>query len=197
MKKAAILLLCFIMTAPAYAITGLSFGVRGGMVSNYEQAGLTVGSFDTDKMNLVGAQLRISTFPVVNLIISGDYAWKNKQYDFGGQSFELKMHDISYGASLVYPFKFQFISPYVGGGIGNHHLSFDFIRPLTLSLEDNGITVPGSISRIGYHVMGGVNIGLPAFPFDISAEYRLNWIDTPGDVTKYNSFAMGLNFNLP
>ncbi|SYZ72418.1 conserved exported hypothetical protein [Candidatus Zixiibacteriota bacterium] len=197
MKKTAILLLCFLVSAPAFAITGLSFGVRGGMVSNYEQAGLTVGSFDTDKMNLIGAQLRIATLPTVNLIISGDYAWKNKQYDFGGQSFELKMHDITYAASLVYPFKFPVVSPYLGGGIGNHHLSFDYIRPLSLSLSDNGITVPGSVSRLGYHLMGGVNISLPAFPFEISAEYRMNWINTPGEVTKYNSVTAGLNFNLP
>jgi opacity protein-like surface antigen len=197
MKRVFLLFVCLLFAVPSFAITGISLGVKGGMVSNYEQSGLSVGNFETDKMNLVGAQIRISTFPVLDLILSGDYAWKNKEYDFSGQSFELKMHDLSFNASLVYPIKFKVVSPYLGGGLGTHHLSFDYLKPLSLSLAESDITVPASENRMGYHLVGGLNIGLPAFPFGINGEFRMNWIDTPGQVTKYNSISVGLSYNLP
>jgi hypothetical protein len=185
------------MAAPVFAISGISVGVKGGIVHNYDQAGLSVGDFDVEKMNLLGAQIKIGKIPFVDLILSGDYAWKNDKYDFAGQNFELKMHDLSFNATIVHPFKLPVISPYVGGGIGSHHLSFDYFKPLSLSLSDNGITIPGAETRIGYHLVVGANIGIPAVPFGIGTEYRLNWIDTPGEVTKYNSFTLGINFNLP
>ncbi|MCX6829504.1 MAG: outer membrane beta-barrel protein [candidate division Zixibacteria bacterium] len=197
MKRVILAFLCLMFAAPTFALTGLSFGVKGGFVSNYEQPGLAVGDFSAEKMNLAGAQVKISTLPIINFIVSGNYAWKNNKYDFGGQTFELQMHDLYFDASAVYPIKFQFVSPYFGGGVGSHNLSFDYVKPLSLSLADNDITVPGSVSRLGYHLVGGINIGLPAFPFGISAEYRMNWIDTPGSVTKYNSFTFGLDFKLP
>jgi hypothetical protein len=197
MKKLTLTVLCLCLAAPSFALTGISFGVRGGTVTDYEQAGLAVGDFGTDNMNLASAQVRIGTLPMVDFIVSGNYAWKNKKYDFAGQSFELKMHDLSFDASMIYPIKFQFLSPYLGAGIGSHNLSFDYIKPLSLSLSESGITVPESVSRLGYHLVAGINIGLPAFPFGISAEYRLNWIDTPGEVTKYNSLSAGIDFKLP
>jgi opacity protein-like surface antigen len=197
MKRIVATLLCLFLAAPAFALTGISFGVKGGVVSNYEQAGLALGDFDLDQMNLGGVQLKISSLPVFNLVLWGDYAWKNKNYDFYGQDFQMKIHDLSFGASLVYPVKFQMVTPYLGGGVGSHHFSFDYIKPLALSLDENGITVPESVNRIGYHLVAGISIDPPAFPFGISAEYRMNWIDTPGEVTTYNSITAGLNFRLP
>ena len=197
MRKLLILLAVTLMASPAFAISGLSIGVRGGWVNNYEQAGLSLGDYKADQMNLFGAQVRFASLPMVNLIVFGDYAWKNKDYDFAGQNFQLKMHDLSFGASLVYPLKLKVVSPFVGGGVSSHNLSFDYVKPLALSLDDEGISVPESMTRLGYHLVGGVNINLPAFPIGFSAEYRWNWIDTPGEVTDFTSLVLGLNYNLP
>jgi opacity protein-like surface antigen len=197
MKTILATVLCLLLAAPAFALTGISFGVRGGVVNNYEQAGLNLGDFDLNEMNLAGAQVKLSSLPMFNLVLWGDYAWKSKTYDFYGQSFEMKVHDLAFGASLVYPIKISYISPYLGGGIGSHHFSFDYIKSLALSLDENGITVPESVNRLGYHLVGGISFDPPALPFGISAEYRMNWIDTPGEVTKYNSITAGLNFRLP
>lgn len=197
MRKLLIILAVTLMATPAFAITGLSIGVRGGWVNNYDQAGLSLGDYKADQMNLFGAQIRFSSLPMVNLILFGDYAWKKNEYDFGGQTFEFKMQDFSFGASLVYPIKLKVVSPYFGGGISSHNLSYDYVKPLSLSLDDEGINIPGSMTRLGYHLSGGVNITLPAFPIGFSAEYRWNWIDTPGEVTDYTSLILGLNYNLP
>ena len=97
MRKLLILLSVTLMAAPAFAITGLSFGVRGGWVNNFDQAGLSLGDYKADQMNLFGAQVRISSLPMVNLILFGDYAWKKNEYDFGGQSrFYQEKNEISY-----------------------------------------------------------------------------------------------------
>lgn len=197
MKRMLIISFLLLLTAPVHAVSGISFGVKGGMALNYDQAGLSIGDFSAKKMNLAGAQVRITTIPMIDLILSGDYAWKNNSYNFAGQNFDLKMHDLSFNATLVHPFKFPAVSPYVGGGIGSHHLSFDYVSPLSMSLSENGITIPGTETRTGYHLVGGVNIGIPAFPLGFGVEYRLNWIDTPGSVTKYNSLTFGINFSLP
>ncbi|MEP0829529.1 MAG: hypothetical protein HRF51_13520, partial [bacterium] len=55
MRKLVILLVITLMATPAFAITGLSIGVRGGWVNNYDQAGLSLGDYKADQMNLFGA----------------------------------------------------------------------------------------------------------------------------------------------
>ncbi len=197
MKRIMIILLAVLVAVPAFGFSGISLGVKGGVVRNYEQAGLTVGDFNANKMNLAGAQVRITTIPMIDLILSGDYAWKKNSYSFAGQNFDLKMRDMSFNATLVHAFKIPIISPYVGAGIGSHHLSFDYINPYDLSLSGNGITVPGTETRTGYHLVGGVTLGIPAYPIGFGIEYRLNWIDTPGEMTKYHSLTFGINLNLP
>jgi opacity protein-like surface antigen len=197
MKKAIWAVMIMLVAAPAFAISGVSVGIKGGLVNNYDQAGLTVGSFSVDRMNFAGAQARIRTIPIIDLILSGDYAWKTNDYDFAGQNFQLKTHDLSFNATLAHTIKLPILRPYAGAGIGSHHLTFDYLKPMSLSLSDNGITVPNSETRIGYHLTAGFEIGISAFPIGLGAEYRINWIDTPGEVTKYNSFTVGLNVNLP
>lgn len=197
MKSILVILLVVLLTAPAFALSGISVGVKGGIVRNYEQTGLSLGGFSANKMNLAGGQVRIKTFPMIDVILSGDYAWKTNNYDFYGQNFGLKTKDLSFNATLVHSFSLPLVSPYLGAGIGSHHLSFEAIYPSSLSLSENGITVPGSETRTGYHLVGGVSVGIPTYPISLSAEYRLNWIDTPGEMTKFNSLTFGVNLSLP
>ncbi|MCX6825958.1 MAG: hypothetical protein NTV06_01630 [candidate division Zixibacteria bacterium] len=107
------------------------------------------------------------------------------------------MHDLSFDASVVYPIEFRVVSPYLGGGVGSHRLGFTHLEPAAFSLTDNKIKVPESTTRIGYHLVGGINITSPLLPFEIVVEFRYNWINTPGKMTTYNCLTAGINYNLP
>ncbi len=197
MKRLLMLLVLLCFAAPSFALTGVTLGIRGGMVTNYDQETLALPGADLADMNLVGGQVKISTLPLFDVLIAGDYAWKNQSQTYGSDVFELKRHDFVFSATALYPIKLQLVSPYLGGGLSSHTLGFDYTRPLSLSLEDNDIAVPENESRLGYHLVGGAEIAPPAFPLTFTAEYRLNWIDTPVKVTKYNSISVSANFKLP
>jgi opacity protein-like surface antigen len=197
MKKVLLILFCVLFAAPVYALTGISFGVRGGLVAGYDQPGLEIPGYDTDQMTLGGLHVRVSTLPMFDLIVAGEYAWKNEKYSGFGEEFELKRHDLLFAASAVYPIKFSVVSPYLGGGLGTHSLGYDYVEPPGWSLADYGIDVPDNTTKMGYHLMAGADVKVPAFPLFFNAEYRINWISTPDDVTKYHSIIAGLNFSLP
>lgn len=197
MKRLLMLLVLLCFAAPSFALTGISLGIRGGMVTNYDQEALALPGADLEEMNLVGGQLKISTLPLFDVLLAGEYAWKNQSQVYGGDVFELKRHDWVFSATALYPIKLQVISPFLGGGLSSHSLGYDYTRPLSLSLEDNNISVPEADNRLGYHLVGGAEIAPPAFPLTFTAEYRLNWIDTPVEVTKYNSITVSANFKLP
>lgn len=195
MRKVIVIVLSCLFATPAFAVTGISFGIKGGLVTSYEQPGFVLPENDPDQMTLAGVQVRVSTLPMVDFILTGEYAWKTEQYTVLTQPFELKRRDLLFTASVIYPLKLTPISPYLGGGIGSHSLGYDYVEPLSWSLDANGFGIPENTTRTGYHLIGGLDLKIPAFPFSINAEFRMNWINTPGELTKYNSLAAGLNFS--
>ena len=197
MKKLLMLTICLLFAVPSFAITGISLGVKGGLVTDYNQPGFSVPNQETDNMALAGLQVRLSSLPIVDLIVTGEYAWKNESYSVLGQDFELKRHDFLFSASAIYPVKLPAVSPYLGGGVATHSLGYDYAVPALWSLEDYDIEVPGNETKMGYHIMGGVDFKLPVFPVSANAEFRINWVNTPQEVTKYNSITIGLSYSLP
>jgi len=197
MKKLLVALICVLFAAPAFALTGVSFGLKGGLVTNYDQPTFSIPGQDAEAMPLGGLQVRVSSIPVVDVILTGEYAWKKESYSVMGYGFDVKRHDLLFSASAVYPIPMQIISPYFGGGFGTHNLGYDLATPASWALDDYEITVPGDETKLGYHLMTGVEFKFPAFPLNFNAEFRLNWIDTEGDMTKYNAFTAGVSFTLP
>jgi len=197
MRRLFLTLFILALAAPSFAITGISIGIHGGKTTNYDQESFAIPGQDDADMTMVGGQIKISKLPMIDLLVSGDYAWKNETYSVAGQDLEVKRHDLAFSATALYPLKLKVIQPYIGGGISTHNLGFDYVKPLSLSLEDNNVVIPESDNRLGYHMVGGFEIALPAFPVGLNAEYRLNWIDTPVEVTKYNSITVGLSYKLP
>jgi len=197
MKKLFLTLFLVLFAIPAFALTGISFGIRGGLVTNYDQPGLTIPGYDNDQMTLGGLHVRISTLPMFDLIVTGEYAWKKETYTGFSQNLELTRRDLLISASVVYPIKMNIVSPYAGAGMASHSLGYDYIAPVSWSLSTYGVEIPGNTTKLGYHLIGGFDLKLPAFPLSFGAEFRMNWIDTPDKMTKYNSFIAGLNFSLP
>jgi len=198
MKKTA-LLLAFLMAAAgsASALTGLDIGIKGGIVSNYSQSGLSVGGYDIDRLNLIGGEVYFSKLPVIDVILSGDYSWRNETYSIVGQDLDFKLRDFAVTASAVYPVKLAMVTAYLGGGIGSHSLSYEYIKAASLSLADNGVEIPDASTFFGYHGIIGARMNLPALPFGFFAEGRFNRINAAGDDISFNSYCGGIFLSLP
>jgi len=197
MKKLLMLTICLLFAVPSFAITGISLGLKGGLVTDYNQPGFTIPDQETDNMTLAGLQVRLSSLPMVDVIVTGEYAWRNDSYSILNEDFEVKRHDFLFSASAIYPVKLTPVSPYLGAGLATHSLGYDFVVPESWSLEDYDIEVPGNETKLGYHLVGGLDFKLPVFPVSANAEFRFNWINTPQEVTKYNSITLGISYSLP
>jgi len=198
MKKAVCLLVFLLIAAgSANALSGLEIGIKGGIVDNYRQSGLTVGNYDINRLSLIGGEVYFSKLPMIDIILSGEYSWRNETYSFAGQDFEFKMRDFAVTASIVYPLKIAFATPYLGGGIGTHSLSYEYIKPLSLSLADNGVAIPETSTFFGYHGIVGAKINFPAFPLGFFVEGRFNRINAPGEDISFNSYTGGIFLALP
>jgi hypothetical protein len=193
MKKVLLVLLCLAFAAPTYAVTGVAFGLRGGLATNYDQPGFEA---DKDYMTQAGLIVKWTSVPYVDVIFTGDYAWKKESFSYIGLPLEMKWHDFQFSASAVYPFEVPVVSPYAGAGLGTHSLGYDYSTGGSWVLSDYGIESSGSETRLGYHLVGGFDVGIPTFPLTFNAEIRMHWIDTPGDAIQYNSFVAGLTFGL-
>ncbi len=197
MKRLLLTLFLVILAMPAFALTGVSIGLRGGLVTNFDQPGFATPGYESNQMPIGGLHVRVSTLPMFDLIVTGEYAWKKNSYSWSGESLEISQRDLLFSASVVYPIKLKPISPYAGVGMATHSLGYDFAVPSGWSLSTYGVEVPGNTTRLGYHLVGGVDLKVPMFPLSFSAEFRMNWINTPDEVTKYDSIVAGLNFSLP
>jgi opacity protein-like surface antigen len=180
----------------AWGLTGLGFGVRGGMVRDYKNDNLNlVPTQDKDwlkKMPLVGVHLKIGTLRVVQLEASVEYAWKETEIvlnDF--TKTEFSVNDLSINATAKYVFAVPVIKPYAGAGLGMHRLVYG------ISNEDYSVFIPEDQNKMGFHAVGGLLLSLPASPVEFFAEARYTSIQTEGEATRYATILGGLTFNLP
>ena len=197
MKKLLLTLFLVFLAMPAFALTGVSFGIRGGLVTNFDQSGFGTLGDDSDQMPIGGLLVRVSTLPMFDLIVTGEYSWKKNSYSLLGETLEISQRDLLFSASVVYPVKLKPISPYAGAGVATHSLGYNITLPASWTLGDNGTEIPGNATRLGYHLVGGIDLKIPAFPLSFSAEFRMNWISAPAAATQYNSIVAGLNVSLP
>jgi hypothetical protein len=178
-----IVLLC----SPVYALTGISLGVKGGLVS-----GVDLGSAeyvaDIDKMTLVGGQFKITTIPYVDFIGTVEYSWGDAEL-FGGVG-KLKFHDLSLNGSVVYPVKLKIINPYVGLGIGTHANAY------SLESAVGTVGIPDDKSYFGYHFLSGFDLSLPALPISFTGELRYNWIKSEPEKSRNLQLTAGVNWKL-
>lgn len=199
MKKGIVLasLVLFLLAgSEAGAITGLGFGVRGGVIQGYQNDKLndipTVEKDWLENMPMVGVHLKIGTFRIIHLEASVEYAWKKQNIDLTEQrKTEFSINDLSLNGTAKYMFSLIAIKPYMGAGVGVHRLAYG------ISLDDQSVPIPEDENKLGYHVLGGILLSPPALPMEIMAEARYTRVQTGGASTKYTTFLAGLTFNLP
>jgi hypothetical protein len=186
-----------ILFGNAGAVTGLDIGIKGGIVDNYNQSGLSLSDYDINRMNLIGGQISYSGFPLIDILVAAEYSWRKETYEIDGYGFEFKLRDLAVTASAVYPIRLSFVSPYVGGGFGSHSLSYEYLRPVALSLSDNGVIIPETSTFFGYHGIVGAEIKIPAFPVGFFVEGRINRVNVIGKDVTYNTYTGGVYLSLP
>ncbi|MFQ5869914.1 MAG: hypothetical protein ACE5JC_08440, partial [Candidatus Zixiibacteriota bacterium] len=84
MKRITVLaaILFLIPATTSYAITGLGFGIRGGMVAGLENDNLDSFIKEIDptsalskNMTMIGGHLKIGTLPIIDFELALEYAW--------------------------------------------------------------------------------------------------------------------------
>jgi opacity protein-like surface antigen len=198
MKKTICLFACLLAgTVSAGAVTGLEIGIRTGIIENYHQPNLSIATYDLDRLNQIGGQLWFSKLPIVNLVVGADYSWRKRTYTIANQAFEFQLRDLSVTASVVYPVKLPVVTPYVGAGVGTHSLSYEYLRAISLSLADNGVSIPETSTYFGYHGLIGVKADIPVFPVGVFGEARVTRVNAPQDDISFTTWAGGIYLALP
>lgn len=194
-------LIIFVLCVPSHALTGLGFGIHAGQSSNYSYDVLndSLGAiaeildlsetlkFD-DKLTLIGAHIKVGTLPILDFYGFIDYAWKKKSL---ASDLDLRLSDFSIGADARKKFGSMLIKPYVGVGFAVHKLAY--------TLETNRteiLLLPPDQSKLGYHILAGVELSLPVFPVAPYAHYKYSWITTKDSATKYGLIEAGFTFSL-
>jgi opacity protein-like surface antigen len=174
MRKALFLLLLVFCLIPMVSQAGGGLGLKGGFLDGDEME---------DKINMLGADIRIGMIPLLELILSGEYAWDSQEFE----SEEYKLHNIAATGSLVVPVKLSFITPYAGGGAGAH-----------MYIQTGGDETETD-TKFGYHFVGGVILGVPSLPLKLFGEYRHYWVKmgeeanfSEEETIKYHTLAGGL-----
>jgi len=197
MKRITVLaaILFLIPATTSYAITGLGFGIRGGIVAGLENdrlddliKGIDSTSALSKNMTMIGGHLKIGTLPIIDFELALEYAWKKKEIT---SDVDFTISDLGVIGSAKYHLGFPVIKPYVGAGLGLHRMVY--------KLEGYGgsLVVPDNESKLGYHGLAGVKIQPPMSPVEFFVEGRYTYITTENKSTKYSAIYAGGTFNLP
>jgi hypothetical protein len=196
MRQAIIFLV--LLTGPAaFGYSGIELGIRGGAVLSYNQSGLQLAKNSPGGQALIGGQIYMTDFPVVNLIAAIDYSWKEKSSSYSGQTLTFRARDMAVTISAVYPIRAASLTAYVGGGIGSHSISYAYRRPADLSFATYGMRIPEASTYFGYHGLIGARAPLPHLPVGFFVEGRLTRVCAPDGNIRYGSCAVGLYLPLP
>ncbi len=185
----------------SFAITGLGFGVRGGLVAGLDTGGIeeivresNPDATVDDNMTMIGGHVKIGTLPVLDFEVAAEYAWKKMDLYEG---YKLKISDFSITATAIYNVKLvpaPMVTPYVGAGLGTHKLVYSIDKEE--GFQDD-IPLDEDATKMGYHGLLGVKIHPPMFPLEFFAQYRYTYISTDEEATKYSTILAGATFNLP
>lgn len=181
----------FLVSAPAWALLGAGFGVRGGLVSNYQIGGAPAGVPVPKKLTMIGVHSAFSRIPAFVIEGSLEYNWKQEAYNdptYG--SYKLRINDFSANAFAKVRFPMSTVKPYLGGGLGLHKLVY------SISNASGTVPIPDDATKPAYHAMLGLAVSPPMMPFELFGEYRWTWISTPDKTTKFPTLLAGMTIKM-
>ena len=180
-----------LLSVPAWGLTGGGFGVRGGLVSNYQAGGSPTGAQFPKKMNMVGVHSNFASASLLMLEASLEYNWKEEnQSDPVFGSYKMKINDYSANAFAKLRLPTGALKPYGGGGIGLHRLAY------SVSNASGVVLIPEDETKPAYHAMVGMAFAPMAAPLEIFGEYRWTWVVTDDKKTEFPTFLAGVTLKL-
>ncbi len=192
-KRTVLAALAFCLLAtPAFALLGGGFGVRGGLVSNYQIGGTPPGVPIPKKLTMIGVHTAFSSVPVFALEGSLEYNWKVQSYtDPTYGTYRLRLSDFSANAfGKVRVPASPVVKPYLGAGLGLHKLVY------SVSNSTGTVPIPEDGTRPAYHALLGLSFSPPLAPVELFGEYRWTWISTPDKKTKFPTLLAGATIKL-
>jgi hypothetical protein len=207
--------------ASGEAITGLGFGVHGGLgnyrgdVFRYEFGGQEFVSGDVGSAVQYGGHVKVGTLPIIDFYLNVDYFSKKEFYVYS-----LKFNNIDYTRTIDFQDlyisvdgKFNIYSPplspaaiYLGGGIGSHLLNTEIAEELPTAVPDDyqeTIDFFKDNGRFDIHGLLGAKFNPPVIPLEFYLEGRFAYIKTKDedkgrkDDLQAMSIIAGATFNLP
>jgi len=195
----SIISLMLFLSVEASGLTGIGIGARAGVVSNYDNPELSfeqAENIDIDKLTMVGGHVRFKRFPIFTLEVVAEYSWRNRDFGVLGETISGKVKDFMVAANLKYLVKIPILTPYFGGGLATHQMTYEFNPPLTSVLDGNKIIIPDDGPKFGMHALAGVAFCLPASPLEFFIEARIGKISGDDDSTDYSSIYGGVTLKL-
>ncbi len=179
------------LTVPAWGLVGGGFGVRGGLVSNYQPGGDPTGARIPKKMNMVGVHSSFASASLLLLEASLEYNWtEENQSDPVFGNYKMKINDYSANAFAKLRLPTGALKPYGGGGVGLHRLIYD------VSNSSGPVPVPDDATKPAYHLMVGMAFAPLLAPIEIFGEYRWTWILTDDKKTEFPTPLAGLTLKI-
>jgi opacity protein-like surface antigen len=170
---------------------GTGFGIRGGLISNYQVGGPAPSIPVPKKMTMLGVHSAFSTIPAIVLEGSLEYNWKMENYtDPTYGPYKMRVNDFSANGFAKFRVPLSTLKPFVGAGIGLHRLIYSF------SNSSGTVPVPDDVTRPAFHALVGVAVTPPLMPLELFGEYRWTWVNTPDKKTKFPTLLAGMTFKL-
>lgn len=210
-----VLTVCLLVGATSSeAITGLGFGVRGGLGGYggdvFKESG------DVGSSILYGGHIKVGTLPIVDFYLNVEYFAKDEFYtkrytkEKDGFDYEASVDFRDFSVSLdgkvnLYSFPASPVSIYIGGGVGSHILNTDLATDIP---EDAPTTVKAAFElfrdkgKFDIHGLLGAKVNPPVVPLEFFVEGRYAFVMSENE-EKYQenlnamSVVAGVTFNLP
>jgi hypothetical protein len=189
------LLLSVLPSSPAAAFTGLGIGVKGGVVTDYKNPNLKVSDFEFDDLKFFGAFMTWGSSSFA-LELGAEYYWDKQQLSLLDSEVEVDARDFYVGATAKYYFAFPLIQPFLGAGLAAHRFTYKYQGPLD-DFPEVTVIIPSDDTRLGYHLVVGARLGVPAFPFDLFLEGKIGRVNTDPEDTKFTVVSGGITLGLP
>lgn len=191
----ALILGLFAAHNPAFAVSGLGIGVKGGVVTKFDDPNLKLSDFKFDNLKYFGGFLKWGS-PYFDLELGAEYYWDKAQLDIVGEQHDAEVKDFFVGLTGKYNFDFPLLKPFIGAGIAMHDFTYKYSGPLG-EFDNVELVVPADKSYFGYHLVVGAKLSVAALPFEPFIEGKTGRVNTDPDATEFTVLAFGLIFRLP
>ena len=195
MTVIALMMLSALFTVPSRAATSLGLGLKGGVVTDYDDPNLKLSDFEFDNLKYFGGFLKWgSTY--FDLELGAEYYWDKTDIEIVGETRNVEVKDFFAGLTGKYYFDFPLLKPFFGAGVAVHDFTYKYSGPLG-QFDEVELVIPDNKAYFGYHLVVGAKLAATMLPVDLFLEGKIGKVDTDPEATEYTVVAIGLIFKLP